>query len=189
MERFLLSTRALADLIHRIDEHPVTRFMDQWEDDPENERVFVSAISIGLIEAEINSNRTSAIRKVVLAKSLRQCIQDFSARKLIVDVTFDIIKEWAVLLNFDLMVLADYDLRDLSSLDVAAQDESGKHIVERVEAGADVLLMIATATRHEYILVDRWEPCYERLLTYGLRRHDPYALQMEGLDERRTRVS
>jgi predicted nucleic acid-binding protein len=146
---YLLGTRALVDLVRRVS-NPVK----QWADGipTTGDRIYVSVVSIGQIQAEIDQLRAGDPQKPLWQAHFRAAIATFSP-SYVLGIDEAIAMRWATLLP----------------LTLNTTDKSGQ-----VALAADSRLVLATAMERNLIVVDPTEQCHQVLAAHGLRSSDPY---------------
>jgi hypothetical protein len=145
---YLLGTHALVELVRRVP-HPVKKWADGI---PNGDQIYISVVSIGQIQAEIDQLPANNPLKPLWQAHFRAAIATFSP-SYVLGIDEAIAMRWATLLP----------------LTLNTTDKSGQ-----VALAADSRLVLATAMERNLIVVDAIEQCHQVLAAHGLRSFDPY---------------
>lgn len=148
MAAYLLGTHALVELVRRLPS-PVKKWADGI---PTTDQIYISVVSIGQIQAEIDRLPSSDPAKPLWQAHFRAALATFSP-SYVLGVDEAIAMRWATLLP----------------LTLTTTDKSG----QQVAVAADSRLVLATAMERNLIVVDSIEHCHVALAAHGLRSYDP----------------
>lgn len=150
MDRYLLSSQVLFDLISRDPESAARK----WAGTVKGDEINVSVISIGTLRAIIDDLDNSDPRKKKLHKYLSRDARAFELDNRIINIDLRVAEEWASIHFLPLKAI-----------------RNGKD----VELSDDAKLELATALAHNLTFVEKTHPYTEIMVDdYGLRVVDPY---------------